>query len=223
MLVNADFTRPAVVTPAQYQWLALPTAGVERVMLDRVGGEVARATSVVRYAPRASFPAHRHPGGEEILVLSGTFSEDGVDFPSGWYLRNPPGSVHRTASPDGTTIFVKLMQMSPAETASVRIDTANTANWRKDAGRETCHLFSSDTEHVTVQRLQAGVAVFAGAVPSAELFLLQGQLSAGTSTFDAGTWMRLPAGEYPEIVSGGQGAVFYLKVGGSVGMDIDQA
>jgi NaMN:DMB phosphoribosyltransferase len=53
----------------------LSTSGVDRVMLDRLGEEVARATSVVRYLPETPFPFHRHPGGEEILVLAGQFSE----------------------------------------------------------------------------------------------------------------------------------------------------
>ena len=34
MLVNADFSRPASVSPAQYRWTAAPQGGVERVLLD---------------------------------------------------------------------------------------------------------------------------------------------------------------------------------------------
>lgn len=218
MLINADFTRPAVVTPGRYQWLASPSSGVERVMLDRVGAEVARATSLVRYAPQSSFPSHRHPGGEEILVLSGTLSEDDAHFPAGWYLRNPPGSVHRPASLVGATIFVKLMQMSPTETASVRIDTRDPANWRNDADRDICQLFSSDTEVVSLQRLLPGTPIFSGSVPPVEFFLLEGTLMSGDRDLEAGTWMRLPAGAYPEIVTGAQGATFYLKVGACVSM-----
>jgi anti-sigma factor ChrR (cupin superfamily) len=77
MLINADFSKRVIVEPGvepgQYQWAASPQAGVERMMLDRVGEEQARATSIVRYAPDSRFPPHAHPGGEEILVLSGTF------------------------------------------------------------------------------------------------------------------------------------------------------
>ncbi|MEO7106084.1 MAG: cupin domain-containing protein, partial [Rhodoferax sp.] len=69
MLINADFSRRAIVAAHQHQWLASPQSGVERVMLDRVGAEKARATSIVRYAPNSHFPGHQHPGGEEILVL----------------------------------------------------------------------------------------------------------------------------------------------------------
>lgn len=51
-------------------------------MLDRLGGEKARATSIVRYAPDSQFSPHFHPGGEEVLVLSGTFSEGDEHYPS---------------------------------------------------------------------------------------------------------------------------------------------
>ncbi|MBO1517379.1 cupin domain-containing protein [Psychrobacter halodurans] len=95
MLINADFTRVATSLPKQQQWVKSPQKGIERIMLDRVGAEKARATSFVRYAPQSDFPHHRHPGGEEIFVLAGTFSADDKHYPAGWYLRNPPASGHR--------------------------------------------------------------------------------------------------------------------------------
>ncbi|SMX42322.1 ChrR Cupin-like domain protein [Octadecabacter ascidiaceicola] len=42
-------------------------------MLDRIGGEVVRVTTIVRYAPNSSFSAHSHTGGEEFIVLDGVF------------------------------------------------------------------------------------------------------------------------------------------------------
>ena len=122
MRINADFSLRASVTPDAYRWVPSPQAGVERVMLDRVGAEIARATSIVRYAPQSSFPAHQHPGGEEILVLAGTFSDETQDYPAGWYLRNPPGSSHRPSSREGATIFVKLWQFDPADRTAVTIN-----------------------------------------------------------------------------------------------------
>ncbi|MDQ6191113.1 cupin domain-containing protein [Klebsiella pneumoniae] len=50
-------------------------------MLDRIGGEQARATSLVRYLPQTSFPEHQHPGGEEILVLEGNSRKATVIIP----------------------------------------------------------------------------------------------------------------------------------------------
>jgi anti-sigma factor ChrR (cupin superfamily) len=48
MQVNSDFSLRASVTPDEYHWVSSPQAGVERVMLDRIGAEKARATSIVR-------------------------------------------------------------------------------------------------------------------------------------------------------------------------------
>lgn len=213
MLVNADFSRPAIVTPRQYQWVASPQGGVERVMLDRLGGEQARATSIVRYAAGSHFPGHGHPRGEEILVLSGVFSEDDAHYPAGWYLRNPPGSSHRPFSGEGAVIFVKLRQMLPGENHRVRIDTCDPASWHWQGGREVCPLFLGDTEKVSLQRLAPGETLFAGPADSTELLVLTGDLAVAGECCDRGSWIRLPAGEYPEINAGTQGVTLYLKTG----------
>ena len=74
MELNADFTKRAVVHGAAIPWQASPMpVGVERRMLDRIGDEVARATSIVRYAPKSQFSPHTHGGGEEFLVLGWGF------------------------------------------------------------------------------------------------------------------------------------------------------
>jgi len=213
MLVNADFSRRAIVTPDQYQWIASPQGGVERVMLDRLGGERARATSIVRYAPDSHFPRHRHPGGEEVLVLSGTFSDESGHYPAGWYLRNPPGSRHQPFSDEGAIIFVKLWQMRPDEKPRVCIDTHDPAAWHRRGGREVCPLFSSEGERVCLHRLAPGEALFADPVNSAELLVLDGALVAGDQSYERGSWIRLPAGKYPEFTAGAKGTTLYLKTG----------
>jgi anti-sigma factor ChrR (cupin superfamily) len=86
MELNADFSRRAVVHAASLAWTPSPIAGVERRMLDRIGDEVARATSIVRYAPRSRFSPHTHGGGEEFLVLDGVFQDEYGDFPAGSYI-----------------------------------------------------------------------------------------------------------------------------------------
>lgn len=73
MDLHADLSQRAVLDTSTLPWQASPMAGVERRMLDRRGGEVARATSIVRYAPGNRFEHHLHGGGEEILVLEGVF------------------------------------------------------------------------------------------------------------------------------------------------------
>lgn len=213
MLIHADFSRRALVAPDQYAWTASPQSGVERVMLDRIGREKARATSIVRYAPGSRFPAHSHPGGEEILVLSGVFSDEDGDYPQGWYLRNPPGSAHTPASREGATIFVKLRQMTAGETARVRIDTRAPSSWRQQGRRAVCPLFSADGEQVSLQRVEPDGQVFADAVAGAEMLVLAGGLVEGEASHACGTWIRLPAGAYPALRAGAQGATIYLRTG----------
>lgn len=75
-LINADFEQRVVIQPTDYQWIESPMPGVERMMLDRVGDEIARATSLVRFAPHSVFSSHNHSGGEEFLVLEGVFSDE---------------------------------------------------------------------------------------------------------------------------------------------------
>ncbi len=58
MQLNADFTKRVVVHGAAIPWQAPPILGVERRMLDRIGDEVARATTIVRYAPNTQFSPH---------------------------------------------------------------------------------------------------------------------------------------------------------------------
>lgn len=213
-LVNADFSQRASMTPDRHQWIPSPQAGVERILLDRVGREQARATSLVRYAPGSHFPAHSHPGGEEILVLSGTFSEEGIDYPAGWYLRSPDGSTHQPSSRPGCTIFVKLRQMAMDEHHPVRLDTKDPKNWHDQPQGQMCPLFSNAYETVMLQRYHPGspivdLPLYAGA----ELLVLDGVLTTAATAYPAGSWLRLPPGDTLALVAGQAGALCYLKIG----------
>ena len=106
MEINSDFSKQAIVHSDRLEWLPSPMPGVERRMLDRIGDEVARATSIVRYAPNSKFSAHVHGGGEEFFVLDGVFQDEHGDYPVGSYVRNPPQSSHTPSSDLGCTIFV---------------------------------------------------------------------------------------------------------------------
>src|SRR5258707_7529147 len=123
MRINADFTKRASVHAGESEWVKSLMPGVERRMLDRVGDEVARATSIVRYAPGTAFSPHSHLGGEEFFVLDGIFQDERGDYPAGSYVRNPPTSRHTPRSQAGCTIFVKLFQFDPADCAHVNFDT----------------------------------------------------------------------------------------------------
>ena len=123
MRINADFSQRVAVHFDDIPWVQSPAAGVERKMLDRIGEEVARATTIVRFAPGSSFSAHTHDGGEEYLVLDGVFQDETGDFPVGSYVRNPPTSRHAPAAADGAMILVKLHQFDPEDRQTVHVDT----------------------------------------------------------------------------------------------------
>lgn len=213
MRINADFSRRVVVAPDQHRWVASPQGGVERMMLDRVGAENARATSLVRYAPQSSFPRHAHPGGEEILVLSGTFADDDADYPAGWYLRNPPGSSHRPHSDDGAVIFVKLQQMQIEERQQVSIDTRDAAAWRHENGRDVCPLFRSSDEQVNLYRLKPGQRLPDEPAAGGEVLVIEGEVMFDALPYADGSWFRLPPGDPATITAGANGATVYRKTG----------
>ena len=220
MLINADFSSRAALAVEDQQWVNSPQSGVERIMLDRVGAEKARATSLVRYAPNSHFPHHMHPGGEEILVLSGTFSADDKHYPAGWYLRNPPSSGHTPYSDEGAVIFVKLRQMPSDEGRYVAIDTHDDANWQQQGNREVCQLFSDDSEQVSLQRINANEGLFAtdtitgsAETGGTELLVVAGELIEGNHVYQRNSWIRLPVGEQAQIKAGLEGVTVYIKTG----------
>src|SRR3954453_14131834 len=122
MDLNADFGARAAVHSARLDWTPSPIPGVDRRMLDRIGDEVARATSIVRYAPHSHFSPHIHGGGEEFLVLDGIFQDEHGDYPAGSYVRNPSSSRHTPGSASGCVLFVKLWQFDLKDRTPVRPD-----------------------------------------------------------------------------------------------------
>jgi hypothetical protein len=81
------------------RWVCVPA--VQCVILDRIGDEVARATSIVRCSLHSQFSPHIRGGGEESLVLEGVFLDEHGRFPAGSYVRNPPTSQHTPISAPG--------------------------------------------------------------------------------------------------------------------------
>jgi anti-sigma factor ChrR (cupin superfamily) len=194
MQLNADFSQRALIRPADSPWVASPMPGVERRMLDRIGDEVARATSIVRYAAGSHFSEHHHPGGEEFLVLDGVFSDERGDYPAGTYVRNPIGSHHAPFSREGCTIFVKLMQFDPADDQPVVIDSTQ-AQWRPGLvpGLQVLPLHQHGTEHVALVRWAPGTFFNAHRHwGGEEILVLEGTFQDEFGDYPAGTWLRSP-------------------------------
>jgi anti-sigma factor ChrR (cupin superfamily) len=215
MQINADLSQRAAVASESLPWVASPLPGVERRMLERDGDEVARVTSLVRYAPNSHFSAHAHTGGEEFLVLEGTFSDDYGDFPAGTYVRNPVGSKHTPHTDGGCLILVKLWWMHPDDQEFVRVDTTREDLWRSTYGRgvEVMDLHRFGDEHAALYRLSPGAELPSRTLPGGEeLFVLNGACRDAGGTYERGTWVRSPIGEAPALHSD-QGCRLYVKRG----------
>jgi anti-sigma factor ChrR (cupin superfamily) len=215
MNINADFTQKAVINTQEAPWLPSPMAGVNRKPLDRIGDEVAIATTIVSYAPNSSFPQHTHPAGEEILVLEGTFSDESGDYSAGMYLRNPPDSSHTPHSKDGCTIFVKLRQFHPDDSATIRIDTNNTA-WHPGLvpGLSVMPLHEFDGVGTALVRWAPNTVFNPHVHPGGEeIFVLEGVFYDEHGSYPSGTWIRSPRYSTHRPFTKSEGALIYVKTG----------
>lgn len=215
MELNADFSRRAVVHAARLPWTPSPMPGVERRMLDRIGDEVARATSIVRYAPKSHFSPHVHGGGEEFLVLEGVFQDEHGDYPVGSYVRNPPRSSHTPGSETGCVIFVKLWQFDPEDRTPIRIDTskAQLVSVADRSGVEWLPLFRDSREEVRVERWAPNAHVVLSSPGGIELLVLDGECVEGGESLTSLSWLRLPPSSTLDTKAGPSGCRVWMKKG----------
>jgi ChrR Cupin-like domain len=204
MLLHVDLQQTVAVQFADAPWIGSPEQGVVRKLLERDGGEVARATSIVRYAPESSFPPHVHERGEELLVLEGVFSDEHGDYAAGTYVRNPPGSGHRPFSRGGCTIFVKLRQFARGDHARVVIGPAEP--WTGDGKPLHAHR----RERVELRRLDARTTI-ARDRGGLEILVVEGHVQLDRSDARPWTWWRSPASSV-EVTALGP-ALLWIKSG----------
>jgi anti-sigma factor ChrR (cupin superfamily) len=214
MLLNKNFDERVVIDTQNAEWVPSPVAGVDRIMLDRLGAEDARATSIVRFAAGSRFTPHEHLLGEEFLVLSGVFSDEYGDYPAGSYVRNPPGSRHAAYSEGGCELFVKVRQFDAADNVRVMIDTKN-AVFRQGLvpGLSVLPLHEFGTEHAALVRWAPGTKFqphmhWGGE----EILVLEGVFSDEHGDYPAGTWIRSPHRSVHNPYSE-PGCLIYVKVG----------
>jgi anti-sigma factor ChrR (cupin superfamily) len=198
-------------------WMPSPVPGVWRKRLFHVGAaESGRVTSLVRFEPGSRFPMHPHPKGEEIYVLSGTFSDDDGNYPAGTYLLNPDGSSHAPWSAGGCTLFVRLRQHpGPAVRRSV-VDAESIA-WhvRRGGGSAEKPLVRRQDGQGRTSLIRidpAGRVARHGHPFGEEAFVLEGELVDEHGRYPAGTWIRNPVGSAHAPRSDG-GCFFLLSTG----------
>jgi len=211
MELNANFEERAIVHAGKLKWQASPMKGVDRRMLDRLGDEVARATSIVRYAPGSHFSPHTHTGGEEFFVLEGVFQDEHGDFPAGTYVRNPPTTSHTPSSDGGCTIFVKLWQFDMNDRHQMRFDTNNT-DWKLlNDGSKIMELYKDANEHVYMSNWPANQSVELNAPSGMEVLVISGNFTVDEEQFDTQSWLRMPCNDRLTIKAGHDGCKVWIK------------
>ena len=215
MRLNADFSQRVAVHAASLPWVPSPTPGVSRRMLHREGGEVARATTIVRYDPGSHFPGHQHSGGEEFLVLDGVFHDEYGSYPTGTYVRNPPGSFHTPGSEEGCILFVKLWQFDPQDGADTQLNIermARIADARRP-GVLVSPLYRDRREDVRVEVWTASAQIDLDLPLGGEILVLEGGFAESGEVFTPQSWLRLPPGGVLRARTGWRGAKVWFKQG----------
>jgi anti-sigma factor ChrR (cupin superfamily) len=200
--------RPLVVFGAPLPWQASPASLVWRKRLFLRGpAESGVVTSIVRYDAGASFPSHPHPSGEEILVLSGTFSDERGDFGAGSYMLNPEGFRHAPFSREGCVLFVKLQQYPGLDRAPI-LSNIDEGSWRErmpGVRSKTLYRSPHHPEHMRVTDIAPGAELGSvGLGDGEEIFVVRGELEDEYGAYPAHTWLRFGPGSshHPRSASG---------------------
>jgi anti-sigma factor ChrR (cupin superfamily) len=211
--LHADFSQRIVLNHHDLPWVGSPEPGVERRMLDRCGGEIAKATSIVRYQPGAAFARHTHDFGEEILVLEGVLSDETGDYPAGTYLMNPPGSAHAPFSRTGCTLFVKLRHLGPDQTNREVVDT-NTAPWLQGMvpGLTVMPLMRQGSGSTLVRWAPQTYFNAHRHFGGEEIFVVSGVFEDEHGIYRSGAWIRSPHMSLHQPFSR-EGCTIFVKTG----------
>lgn len=215
MKINADFDERVVLHGAEMEWVETRMKGVKRRMLDRVGAESGRATSIVSYDPNSKFSSHVHTGGEEFIVLDGVFQDEHGDFPVGSYIRNPPESSHTPGSDEGCMIFVKLWQFDKNDRTEVKVNYDQLVS-TKDVDRpgvSVTPLHKDQYEEVRMEEWDADTTVLIEDRGGIEILVIDGSFEESDDQLKKLSWLRVPVGSSVKAKAGSKGARVWIKTG----------
>lgn len=188
-----NFTEKVFINTQLQTWLASPHKGVWRKPLAREDAERGHATSIVKFEPGATFNEHDHPLGEEILVLSGTFSDHSGDYHAGTYFRNPEGFKHAPFSKEGCILLVKLHQFQDGDNKHLVIETKK-ESWSQGKGNLlVMPLHNFKGESTALVKWPAGERFqphqhFGGE----EIYVISGEFIDEHGRYPEGSWLRNP-------------------------------
>lgn len=200
------------------EWTPSPGGEVSRKRMFHAGGaETGQVTCLVRYGANATFHEHGHPGGEEILILDGTFSDQTGDWGAGTLLLNPEGFFHAPHSDQGCLLLVRLRQYAGPGRSRVALNTAS-LEWQDSGipGLQVKQLYEQDgfADSLRQERWVPGAKPGVRNYPlGVEIYVLSGSFSDEGGSFGSGCWLRLPVGSSHTPMST-EGCELYIKEAG---------
>ncbi len=222
MKLHTDYSERVAIATDPTPWVDSPSPGVMRKMLERDGEELARATTLVAYAPDTAFPRHDHELGEETFVLSGTFADEHGVYNAGTYLRNPPGSSHAPYSKSGCTLFVKLRYLAPDDQTRIVVDTVK-SEWYPGRvhGLSVLPLAAHGHESTALVRWQPGTRFSRHAHwGGEEIFVIDGVFYDEHGRYPSGSWLRSPHMSVHTPYST-EGCTIFVKTGHLSALSLD--
>ena len=92
------------IKPDDIDWKPTRFEGIEIKVLyqNKDKGEM---TCMLKWAPGATLPFHRHPELEQSYVIEGSFYDHDGICRAGEYVLRTPGSKHKTKSDEGCVIL----------------------------------------------------------------------------------------------------------------------
>lgn len=111
--VKQSASLTSLVRSRQIEWQPLAEPGVTGVYVKTLlfDEQTRRApTILLKFDAGATYPAHNHPGGEEIFVVEGDLKLGKDHLHAGDYLYTAPGGKHAVWSQYGCVALVKVPQ-----------------------------------------------------------------------------------------------------------------
>lgn len=102
-----------LVRSYQIEWQPLPEPGISGVFVKilQFDKETRRSpTFLLKFEAGAGYPAHNHPGGEEIYVVEGDIKLGKAHLQTGDYLYTAPDGKHSARSEKGCILLVRTPQ-----------------------------------------------------------------------------------------------------------------
>lgn len=100
-----------LVRSHETEWIPLPepdSKGISIKVLQYDKQTKRAPTFLLKFEAGATYPAHNHPGGEEIFVLEGDIKLGKDHLNVGDYLYTVPNGKHAVRSVNGCVILLKV-------------------------------------------------------------------------------------------------------------------